>query len=63
MQCIKTVCIVCDREREVMSEFDFIPHFVCTPCVVAKKNEGKTIKILDGAPRGYVKGTSTPTKQ
>lgn len=63
MHCLKLPCTVCLKDREVMTESDAIDGYICTPCVLSAKNKGKVIKIIDGAPRGYVKGTTTPTKQ
>ncbi len=62
MRIIKVICTVCTKEREIMTEHDALEGFVCTPCLLAKKNEGKVIKTIDGAPRGYVKGTNNPCK-
>lgn len=62
MHCLKVKCNKCLKEREIMTEHDQIDDYVCTVCILADKNAGKTIKVLDGAPRGYVKGTDNPCK-
>jgi len=63
MRCITVTCTHCYKMREVMSEQDTIDDFLCSPCHIQIQSKDKVIKILDGAPRGYVKGTTNPVKQ
>jgi len=60
--CKKFTCCRCLEIREVMSDRDTHPLYLCSACIWHDKTKNQIIVTLDGAPAGKVTGTSNPCK-
>lgn len=59
----KFTCCRCLEDRDVMSDKDTHPLYLCSACVLYDKTKHDIVVFLDGAPRGYVKGSHNPVNQ
>lgn len=59
----KFTCTICLEVMDVMSSKDEDLNFKCGSCVWKARTKDEASTQLDGAPRGYVRGSRTPVKQ
>lgn len=56
-------CITCQQDREVITDRESNPLFMCAACLVKDKSRNTLIIPVDGAPRGRVRGSDNPVRQ
>lgn len=56
-------CIICNNKMERVVDDDISKNtYTCSPCQVRNQWKDWKSRVLEGAPRGYVKNTSNPCK-